>query len=78
MDWNLFGTITWFVNGEIISPQAIWYVQVVAIVAGHVGVVFAHDRAVAMFPTNAIRTQYALLAVMIVFTTFGLLILSGG
>jgi hypothetical protein len=53
-------------------------VQVAAIVIGHVGgVVAAHDRAIAMFDrTDAVRTQYALLAVMIVFTATGLLILS--
>lgn len=79
LDWNLFGTITWFVNDEIVSTETIWYVQVGAIVAGHVGgVVLAHDRAIAMFPRAiALRTQYALLAVMVVFTTIGLMILSG-
>ena len=61
------------------SPTAIWYVQVAAIVIGHVGgVVLAHDRAIAMFERReAVRTQYALLAVMVLFTASGLLILSG-
>jgi hypothetical protein len=76
--WNLFGTADWVVNLSLLSPTAIWYVQVAAIVIGHVGgVVVAHDRAIAMFDrANAVRTQYALLAVMIVFTASGLLILS--
>jgi hypothetical protein len=40
--------------------------------------VFAHDRAIAMFDREtAVRTQYALLAVMVLFTASGLLILSG-
>ena len=78
--WDLLGTATWAVNFSLISATAIWYVQVVAIVAGHVGgVVLAHDRAVAEFPeARAVRTQYALLAVMVAFTAGGLLILSGG
>ena len=77
--WNLFGTDDWVINLSLLSPTAIWYVQVAAIVLGHVaGVVVAHDRAIAMFDrAAAVRTQYALLAVMIVFTASGLLILSG-
>jgi hypothetical protein len=49
-------------------------------VAGHIGgVILAHDRAIAVYtPRVALRTQYALLAVMVVFTATGLLILSGG
>lgn len=77
--WDLFGTAGWAVNLTLLSATAIWYVQVAAIVAGHVGgVVLAHDRAVAMFDAAlAGRTQYALLAVMVLFTASGLLILSG-
>jgi hypothetical protein len=77
--WDLFGTADWSVNYTLISPTTIWYVQVAAIVIGHVGgVILAHDRAVALFDRGeAVRTQYALLAVMILFTTIGLLILSG-
>ncbi|HEV2951640.1 MAG TPA: fenitrothion hydrolase, partial [Actinomycetota bacterium] len=77
--WNLFGTDDWVINLTLLSPAAIWYVQVAAIVIGHVGgVVVAHDRAIAMFDrAAAVRTQYALLAVMILFTVSGLLILSG-
>jgi hypothetical protein len=77
--WDLFGTDDWIVNLSLLSPTTIWYVQVAAIVIGHVGgVVLAHDRAIAMFDRGAaMRTQYALLAVMILFTASGLLILSG-
>jgi hypothetical protein len=77
--WDLFGTDDWIVNLSLVSPTAIWYVQVAAIVVGHVGgVVLAHDRAIATFDrAAAVRTQYALLAVMILFTASGLLILSG-
>jgi hypothetical protein len=77
--WNLFGTDDWVINLALLSPTTIWYVQVAAIVIGHVGgVVVAHDRAIALFDrAAAVRTQYALLAVMILFTASGLLILSG-
>ena len=79
-DWNLFGTRDWLVNLTLVSPTTIWYVQVFAIVLGHIGgVILAHDRAIAVYsPRAALRTQYALLAVMVVFTASGLLILSGG
>jgi hypothetical protein len=77
--WNLFGTADHLVNIALLSATTIWYAQVVAIVVGHVGgVILAHDRAIALYPPNvALRTQYALLAVMVVFTATGLLILSG-
>lgn len=77
--WDLFGTSSWVVNLTLLSATLIWYVQVAAIVIGHIGgVVLAHDRAIAMFDAGlAVRTQYSLLAVMVVFTASGLLILSG-
>jgi len=80
LGWNLLGTAGRSVNLGLLSVTAIWYVQVAAIVAGHIGgVVLAHDRAVAVFPARiAMRTQYALLGVMVLFTAIGLLILSGG
>jgi len=77
--WNLFGTADHLVNLALLSARAIWYVQVVAIVTGHIGgVILAHDRAIAVYPSEvALKTQYALLGVMVVFTATGLLILSG-
>jgi hypothetical protein len=79
LGWDLFGTSDWVINLALLSPTAIWYVQVAAIVIGHVGgVVLAHDRAIALYERgDAVRTQYALLAVMVLFTASGLLILSG-
>lgn len=79
LGFDLFGTAGWSINLALVSATAIWYVQVAAIVAGHIGgVVLAHDRAIAVFPQEvALRTQYALLAVMVLFTITGLLILSG-
>lgn len=77
--WDLFGTADWTVNLSLLSPTTIGYVQVAAIVIGHVGgVILAHDRAIALFDRHdAVRTQYALLGVMVLFTASGLLILSG-
>jgi len=77
--WNLFGTSDLVVNFNLLSANAIWYFQVGVIILGHVaGVLLAHDRALAIFPEKvAVRTQYALLGVMVLFTLSGLAILSG-
>jgi hypothetical protein len=77
--WDLFGTASYSPNLTLVSANLVWYVQVAAIVLGHVaGVVLAHDRALAAFPHKvAIRTQYALLGVMVLFTMAGLVILRG-
>jgi len=62
------------------SPNTVWYVQVGALVAGHVaGLAVAHDRAVTVFgERDALRSQYAMLALMIVYTVGGLWLLSRG
>jgi hypothetical protein len=76
---DLFGTADTIVNYEWISATAIWYVQVGALVVGHVaGLILAHDRALAMFSDGrvATRSQYWMLAVMIGFTSLGLWLLS--
>lgn len=78
LGWNLFGTADWSVS-FFMSPEAVWYLQVIAIVAGHIaGVVLAHDRALADFGGEiAVRTQYAMLALMVALTSLGLFILAG-
>ena len=76
---NLFGTSSYQIDYQIISYAAIWYVQVAALVSGHVGgLALAHDRALALYPDpdEAVRSQYWMLAVMVAFTSFGLWLLS--
>lgn len=79
LGWDLFGTADWTVQFWL-SPASVWYVQVAAIVLGHVaGVVLAHDRALADFEsTVAVRSQYAMLALMVLLTGLGLTILAVG
>ncbi|HJR88240.1 MAG TPA: hypothetical protein VJ930_11365 [Acidimicrobiia bacterium] len=76
--WNLLGTTGRSVDFTLLSPYAIWWVQVAVIVVGHVaGVVLAHDRALLDFPTDtSVRSQYVMLALMVLLTTLGLVILS--
>jgi hypothetical protein len=76
---NLFGTATATINYTWIGATGIWYVQVGALVLGHVaGLVLVHDRALALFPDarRATRSQYWMLAVMVFFTCLGLWLLS--
>jgi hypothetical protein len=76
---NIFGTGGATVDYTWISANAIWYVQVGALVIGHVaGLVLAHDRALVSFGDSRIatRSQYWMLAVMIAFTSLGLWLLS--
>jgi hypothetical protein len=77
--WDLFGTADSTIDYTVISANSIWYVQVGALVLGHVaGLVLAHDRALALFkdPRVATRSQYWMLAVMVAFTSLGLWLLS--
>ena len=78
-DWDLFGTAGFLPNVVPFSPNTIWYVQAGALVIGHVaGLVIAHDRAVTIFEDRsaALRSQYAMLALMVLYTVGGLWILS--
>jgi hypothetical protein len=76
---DLFGTASSGVDYKILSANAIWYVQVGALVVGHViGLMLAHDRALVYWPDyrKATASQYWMLAVMVAFTCFGLYLLS--
>ncbi|HEU4945365.1 MAG TPA: fenitrothion hydrolase [Solirubrobacterales bacterium] len=78
---DLFGTAAGGIDYRILSANAIWYVQVGALVIGHViGLTLAHDRAIAYWGDyrEAARSQYWMLAVMVAFTCFGLYLLSAG
>ena len=76
---DLFGTAGYGINYNAISDQMVWYIQVAALLAGHVaGLVLAHDRAITIWKDyrTAARSQYWMLAVMVAFTCFGLFLLS--
>ncbi len=76
---NVFGTASAGIDYRVISVNAIWYVQVGALVLGHVcGLTMAHDRAISYWGDykQASRSQLWMLAVMVGFTCFGLYLLS--
>lgn len=76
---DLFGTASGGIDYGVIGASTIWYVQVAALVAGHVtALVLGHDRALAVYGDSrlAARSQYWMLALMVGFTSLGLYLLS--
>lgn len=76
---DLLGTADWTPNYALIGATTIWYLQVGALVVGHVcALVVAHDRALELHSDAraAIRSQNPMLAVMVLFTCLGLWLLS--
>ncbi len=76
---DLFGGAGGRIDYSILSATAIWYVQTLALVAGHVAaLVLAHDRALVIYgsPRAATRSQIVMLLVMVMFTLLGLWLLS--
>ena len=79
--WDVLGTSGFTPNLAPFSPDTIWYVQAGALVAGHVtGLAVAHDRAVTIVHDrqDALRSQYPMLALMVLYTVGGLWLLSRG
>jgi len=76
---DLFGGAAAGIDYSIVSATQIWYVQVGALVLGHVsGLVLAHDRALSAYgnPRAAAGSQVTMLVVMVMFTILGLWLLS--
>ncbi len=62
-----------------ISSEGIWYIQAPLIVLGHAaGLTIAHDRALALYDraSVAVRSQYWMLGVMLVFSYLALWLVS--
>lgn len=79
--WDLLGTADVVPDLTVIGPNDTWYVQVAALVVGHVaGLSIAHDRAVTIFRErrDATVSQLPLLALMVLYTVGGLWVLSRG
>jgi hypothetical protein len=75
---DLFGTYSNVVNLAAVSTALIAYVQVGAVVAGHVvGVTLAHEKALRLNPGAPASDQLPLVIVMIFFTIGGLGLLFG-
>jgi hypothetical protein len=79
--WDLFGTADFAPNLTVVAPNSVWYVQVAALVVGHVaGLAIAHDRAVLVFPDRftSLEAQLPMLGLMVLYTLGGMWILTRG
>ena len=76
---DLFGGAAAGIDYGIVSATGIWYVQIIALVVGHIGgLVLAHDRALEVYGSAraATRSQVVMLILMVAFTLLGLWLLS--
>ena len=76
---DLFGGAEAGIDYGVVSATGIWYVQVGALVVGHVAaLVLAHDRALELYGSarQATRSQVVMLSLMVAFTCLGLWLLS--
>jgi hypothetical protein len=76
---DLFGTASGTIDYGLIGSEAVWYVQVAALVIGHVAALaIGHDKALAEYREvrRATESQYWMLALMVSFTVLGLMLLS--
>jgi hypothetical protein len=89
--WGMQGQFSYLISdplgthsaGQIVltplSSNTIWWIQVAALVAGHVtGLVLAHDKAIAVYGSvrRATLSQRWMLGVMVAFTSLGLYLVS--
>ncbi|MCW2866750.1 MAG: hypothetical protein JWR20_938, partial [Marmoricola sp.] len=78
---DVLGTADWSISYWLsFHPTLLAVVKVLAVVLGHVvGVVAAHDRALALLPRrHQVTGQLGLLVVMVAYTASGLYLLMGG
>ena len=78
-DWDLFGTAAYLIDINVISPGFVWWVSIIAIVLGHIlSVYVAHIISLRRMPTSAlaVKSQYPMLALMIVYTATSLWIIA--
>ncbi len=78
---NLLGTGNWEIDYWLsFHPSFLAVLKVLAVITGHVvGVIAAHDRAIALLPQrHQISGQIGMLLIMIAYTATGLYLLMGG
>ena len=77
--WDLLGTARMQIDPFVVDVNVIWHTQVALILLGHIASVYlAHVEALRLFPSarRATLSQLPMLALMVLFTAFGLWILS--
>ena len=76
---DIFGTASGGIDYTALGAKTIQWVQVGSLLAGHVvGLILAHDKALVVWGDvqQATRSQYWMLAVMVMFTCLGLFLLT--
>ncbi len=76
--WDLFGAADGTVDFNIVSVNLIAWIQVFAILFGHIGAVLvAHDRSLELSSEggDSLRSQYVMLLVMVAYSVLGLWLL---
>ncbi len=79
LGWNLLGTSGYMLDLKLIGAKGVWYISVAAIVLGHVASVYvAHVVSLGrpVSRTAALRGQYAMLALMVLYTASSLWIIA--
>jgi hypothetical protein len=75
--WNVLGGADGQIDFNIIGSGAMAWIRVLAVLLGHVGAVaVAHDRSIELFSArDSLRSQFAMLFVMVGYSTLGLWLL---
>lgn len=78
--WDLFGGSGGTINFTLVGVGTMAWIQMLAILFGHVGaIVVAHDRSIELFDASkSVRSQFAMLLVMVAYSTLGLWLLLKG
>ncbi len=77
--WNLFGSAGYAIDISVINAEAAWFFSVAVIVVGHVAAVFvSHVVSLREIPGHvaALRSQYPMLVLMVLYTVVSLWIVS--
>ena len=82
LGWDLFGSADRRIDSTLVqeSQAWVWFVQVGVVVLGHTAaVVLAHDRALVDFPpARALAAQYAMLFLLLILASLGVVVLAAG
>lgn len=73
--WNIFGTAFYQYNSELIGSDKVWYMQLGAIVLGHIlAALVSHGIAQRVFPSRreVILAQLPMMTLMTFYTAFGI------
>jgi hypothetical protein len=79
LGWNLLGMAGRPVDFTVLTPIAVWWIQVASIASGHAAaLLLVHDRSLADFGPAGVRRGYPFVALVIVLAWAGLTILAAG